>query len=93
MVLNGNVDAARSEDPRVALVALRDTLAAAVDGARPDMLPQIAGQYRAVLKDLAGLPTVKVVSKQDELKARRAARRSTSKASGVAKQTGGKRGA
>ena len=88
-----NLDAARSGDPRVALVELRDTLAAAMDGARPDMLPQLAGQYRAVLRDLAGLPDVKVVSKADELKARRAARIATAKTVAPAKRARGDRGA
>ena len=51
--MSGNLDAARVGDQRVALLALRDTLAAAMDSCEPNMLPQIAGQYRATLADIA----------------------------------------
>lgn len=46
---------AAQESRRAALVTLRDTLAAAMDNAEPNMLPQIAGQYRATLADLDAL--------------------------------------
>jgi hypothetical protein len=52
--MSSNLDAAR-ESRRAALVALRDTLARAMDDADLNMLPQIAGQYRATLADLDAL--------------------------------------
>ena len=47
-------DAAR-ESRIAALVATRDKLAAAIDEAPLTVLPQIVGQFRAVLADLADL--------------------------------------
>ena len=69
-----NLAAARSGDRRAALVVARDTIARAMDECDPNMLPQLAGQYRATLAELAALPTAEVVSKRDELRARRDAR-------------------
>lgn len=62
-------------DPRQNLEALRDILAAALVAADPSVQAQIAGQLRAVYKDLAALPAEKKASKLDELAARRAASR------------------
>lgn len=47
--------AAATNDVKKALVALRDRLAVAIDDASENMLPQIAGQYRNVLSDIADL--------------------------------------
>ena len=47
-------DAAK-ESQLAALIALRDELAAAIDGAPPTVLPQIVAQFRATLKDIAEL--------------------------------------
>ena len=88
-----NLEAAQSGDARAALVALRDTLAAAMDEARPDMLPQLAGQYRSVVKDLASMPGGAKVSKQDELKRRREERIAAAAAGSTAKGSRRKRGA
>lgn len=38
-----------------ALIATRDKLAVAIDEASPNMLPQIVGQFRGVLSELAEL--------------------------------------
>jgi len=75
-----NLDAARSEDVRTALVALRDSLAAAMDSCEPNMLPQLAGQYRATLKDLVELPSAKPESPLEKARTSRAARRADLKA-------------
>lgn len=88
-----NLEAARSNDRRRALEALRDTLAAALDVAEPTVQAQIAAQYRAALTELAGLPITGVVTKRDELAARRADRKSTAQAVKPAAKKGGKRGA
>ena len=50
-----NVEAAVTGSTREALEALRNTLAAAIDTCSMNMLPQIAGQYRNVLSDIADL--------------------------------------
>ena len=71
-----NVVAAASGDRRLALEALRDTLAAVLDACDPNMAAQVAGQYRAALKELAELgPAVAEESPLDRLAAARAARR------------------
>jgi hypothetical protein len=58
------------------LEQLRDTLAAAIEVADPNMLPQLAGQYRATLADLAALDaTTPKVGIQDDLRKRREERR------------------
>lgn len=65
-----------TDDRRQRLEALRDTLTAAIESCSENMLPQLAGQLRATLADLASLPEpVERQSLTDELKQRRAARR------------------
>lgn len=69
------------DDRRERLEKLRDQLAAAIECAEPNMLPQIAGQYRATLADIAALPpVVEKVAVKDELKARRQNRVAAAKA-------------
>lgn len=64
------------DDRRERLERLRDQLTAAMETCSENMLPQLAGQLRATLADLAALPVVEEkVSKTDELKQRRLARR------------------
>lgn len=64
------------DDRRERLERLRDQLTAAMETCSENMLPQLAGQLRATLADLAALPVVEEkVSLTDELKHRRAARR------------------
>ncbi len=75
-----NLDAAQTNDRRAALIALRDSLAAAMDGAEPNVMAQIAGQYRATLKELAELPEAKPESPLEAAKQKRAARRANLKA-------------
>lgn len=69
-----NLVAARSNDRRAALVALRDTLARTLDECESNMVAQTAGQYRACLAELASLPAVRE-STMDSLAAARAKRR------------------
>jgi hypothetical protein len=65
-----------TDDQRVRLERLRDQLTAAIESCSENMLPQLAGQLRATLADLAALPAPEdKVSITDELKQRRAARR------------------
>lgn len=64
-----------SGDRRRALEALRDRLAADLDVAPVTVAAQIAGQLRAVLADIAGLPGVVERSASDDLAKRRKARR------------------
>lgn len=65
-----------TDDRRQRLERLRDQLTAAIDSCSENMLPQLAGQLRATLADLASLPEpVERQSLTDELKQRRAARR------------------
>ena len=61
------------EDQRARLEALRDKLAAAIETCTENMLPQLAGQYRATLAELTALPPVVdgPVSLIDQLKDRR----------------------
>lgn len=68
-----NLQAARSNDRRQALERLRDTLAADLDVAEPNVRAQLAAQYRATLAELAAIAPVEV-SKRDELAKKRAAR-------------------
>jgi hypothetical protein len=64
------------DDRRQRLERLRDQLTAAIESCSDNMLPQLAGQLRATLADLAALPEpVERQSLTDELKQRRAARR------------------
>lgn len=65
-----------TDDRRQRLEALRDQLTAAIELCSENMLPQLAGQLRATLADLAALPVPEErQSLTDELKQRRAARR------------------
>ena len=68
-------DSAASGDIRATYEALRDDLAKKLELAEPAVAAQIAGQLRAILKDLAAMPAAKVVPKRDDLRARREARR------------------
>ena len=89
-----NLEAARSDDRRLALVALRDSLAADLDEAPCTVRAQIAAQYRACLSEIAALQDgLEVVSKHDELKRRREARRVAAGTVAVSRKKGGKRGA
>ena len=64
------------DDHRARLEQLRDQLTDAILSSSENMLPQLAGQLRATLADLAALPAqVEKVSMTDELKQRRGARR------------------
>jgi hypothetical protein len=80
VVLMANLDAAQTNDRRAALVALRDSLAAAMDGAEPNVMAQIAGQYRATLKELAELPEAKPDSVLQQATKERSKRRANLKA-------------
>ena len=55
--------------------AMRDDLAEKLERAEPAVAAQLAGQLRAIVKDLAAMPAAKVVPKRDDLRARREARR------------------
>ncbi len=80
-------------DRRERLERLRDQLADAIAGAEANMLPQLAGQYRATLADLAALPpVVGKVSVKDELKARREGRIAKATTPQPARRKGVKRG-
>ena len=80
VVLMANLEAAQTDDRRKALIALRDSLAAAMDGAEPNVMAQIAGQYRATLKELAELPEAKPDSALEKAKKARTTRRANLKA-------------
>jgi hypothetical protein len=61
------------DDRRKRLEDLRDQLADAIGSCSENMLPQLAGQYRATLADIAALPpVVQKVAVKDDLKVRRA---------------------
>jgi hypothetical protein len=64
----------RLGDPRTSLEALRDELAEALEAADPAVKAQLAGQLRAVLKDLSSLSDDREVSTADDLAKRRADR-------------------
>ncbi|MFZ4812843.1 MAG: hypothetical protein ACOYL9_16000, partial [Ilumatobacteraceae bacterium] len=83
-----------TDDRRQRLERLRDQLTKAIESCGENMLPQLAGQLRATLDDLAALPVVEEkVSLTDELKQRRAARRVPApKAAAPAARAGVKRG-
>jgi hypothetical protein len=77
------------DDHRARLERLRDQLAAAIESASENMLPQLAGQYRATLADLAALPIVAgKVPVKDELRARRQDRVAAAKAVPAARRGG-----
>jgi len=73
-------------DQRRRLTELRDKLEKAIESCSENMLPQLSGQYRATLADLAALPSVVAgpVSKMDELKERREAKRTPAPGRGAA---------
>lgn len=77
-------DAVDNADLRGSLQALASQLARDLETAAVNMRPQIAGQLRATLKDLAELPVAGEVSSIDELASRRKDRRSTSAVQGRA---------
>ncbi len=72
-----------SGDLRSRLERLRDLLWEALLAADVAVKAQLAGQLRAVEKDIAALPDAKRVSKADELAARRLAAREKSASSGT----------
>jgi len=60
------------DDRRVRLEGLRTQLEQALSTCSENMLPQLAGQYRATLADIAALPpVVEAQSVTDEIRARR----------------------
>ena len=63
------MDSLRSDDPRTALTALRDRLAAAIEAAEPNELAPLARQFSLVTEKLAALVPPKR-SKADELRER-----------------------
>lgn len=70
------VPATPREDHRHRLEKLRDQLAGAIETADTNMLPQLAGQYRATLEALAKLDAASPTSGiQDDLRKRREQRR------------------
>jgi hypothetical protein len=82
-----------ADDRRARLEELRDQLASALASCTENMLPQLAGQYRATLADIAALPPVVVkVAVKDDLKARRAGRVAAAKAGASPARKGVKRG-
>lgn len=81
--MTGEGGAVGSGDLRSRLERLRDILWDAVLEADVAVKAQLAGQLRAVEKDIAALPDAKKVSKADELAARRLAARQHAPASGT----------
>jgi hypothetical protein len=77
-----NLTAAKSDDRRKALVAVRDTLATAIDGAvdhGDGTVAQLVAQYRATLTEIAEIDAgqpAKKVTVVDELAGRRQSRTS-----------------
>jgi hypothetical protein len=65
------IEACASGDHRLALVALRDSLAQAMLEADANVKPQVAARLQAVLSELAGLADPEKGSAVDELFARR----------------------
>ena len=55
MIMQSNLDAAKTGDRRRALEVLRDTLAEQLDTTESQVHAQLAAQYRATLTDLAEL--------------------------------------
>jgi hypothetical protein len=72
-------------DHRASLEALRDALAAGMEAADPNVIPQFAARLQAVLAELASLPS-REESEVDELVKRRQARRAATNAGVRAKQ-------
>jgi hypothetical protein len=80
--------ALKSGDHRVALEALRDTLADALMEADPNVIAQVAARLQAVLTELAALPAVER-TEVDDLIERRKARRARTDAELRARQQRG----
>tara|TARA_R110000868_G_scaffold228595_3_gene481552 strand:- start:79 stop:333 length:255 start_codon:yes stop_codon:yes gene_type:complete len=68
-------DAVSTGSRRAALEAMSVKLADDMDAAPPAVVAQIAGRLSAVLAELEALPSVKEVSKFDEIANRRSSRR------------------
>ena len=81
--------AAKSGDRRRALEALRDRLAASADLADVAVLAQVSGQLTRVLAELDALPVAVEVSKSDDLRQRREARRRATAGQGGVSAGGG----
>jgi hypothetical protein len=64
-------DAALTGDRRQALVAIRDSLARAMDDAEPGVLAQLSGQLVRVLAEIDQIGTTREASTIDELRAKR----------------------
>ena len=90
-------EAAQTGDERATLVALRDSLAGAIDDAEPHMRAPLAGRLLDVLAALADLEAPEVSAK-DDLRRKRDERRAAQRVAGSevpqpAGGRGGKRGA
>ena len=66
-----------TDSVRERLTESRDLLLAAMHAAEPRELPSLAREYRATLADIASLPDESKRTTLDDLKAKRAARKST----------------
>jgi hypothetical protein len=86
-----NLSEAVAKGRREGLVALRDVLAASVGLADPDRRAPLAKQLSEVMRELDSLPNAEVVSRVDELKAKRAKRRPAAKDSASAAGDGKRR--
>ena len=78
-------------DRRRALEAMRDALAAAMEQSDPNVMAQIAGQLRQVLREIDELPAGERMSKRDELAQRRKDRRAKAAAESSAAAGGDER--
>jgi hypothetical protein len=63
--MSANSKAASSGDHLAALVALRDTLATALDGDNPNVYAQTAAQYRATLNEIAEIIKAQKLEEED----------------------------
>lgn len=68
-------DEIRSGDRRRGLVAMRDHLAALMESADANVVAQIAARLQSVLDAIDALPAESGVSKTDEVRRKREARR------------------
>ena len=81
--MSDNLTAARSNDRRKALVALRDTLAGLLDTTESQVHAQLSAQYRATLAEIAEIDaagSAKPRGLRDELKAKRETKSRVAKA-------------
>lgn len=85
--------AATSGDRRRTLEEIRDRLALAMDLAEPNMLPQLSGQLRTTLAELADMGGEGSAVKRNELGERREARIAAAATVAPAVKKGRKRGA